>query len=395
MPKLPPKKPSGIIPLTNDPNLMQRVLADAADLGVVGERKLIGALYLIYTTRILDRPASVLVYGGSSSGKSFITDTVLRLMPEECVINATRQSPTWIDRYEGSLDHKILRIGERSHQKDDRARDRTSSLRQLQSEGRVSSIVTEKVGDGYEAKQREKFGSVCVVQTTTVNPSDIFQEDLNRVFLLTTDDSIHQTKEVQRCIAQQFIVNGEGPSPAAIIKRHVEFQRSLKPYKVFIPFAEKVAMAIPPSRLEARRVTRYVLNLIQASTLLHQYQRQKDHSGRLIATLDDYRIAADVLRKPLQSSVAATEATMTVWKTLNEKFGVSEFTTTDAAPHLGTLGDVIKEAGRMAKYRRLDELLHYGALLQVAKGVGKKPAVWRLTGRSPQSDTLPKPEDLV
>jgi len=56
---------------------------------------------------------------------------------------------------------------------------------------------------------------------------------------------------------------------------------------------------LPATRLEIRRGAGYILAMIEASALLHQYQRQETGDGELIATTDDYRLARALLSQPL------------------------------------------------------------------------------------------------
>src|SRR5262249_59436417 len=58
--------------LLNDPHLMDRVLADAALLGVAGEGELVGTLYLVGTSRLLEEPAAARIFGPTSSRKSYV-----------------------------------------------------------------------------------------------------------------------------------------------------------------------------------------------------------------------------------------------------------------------------------------------------------------------------------
>ena len=50
-------------------------------IGLVGERRVAKLLYLAVTSRLLDRPVSVVVKGPSSGGKSFTVKSVLRFFP--------------------------------------------------------------------------------------------------------------------------------------------------------------------------------------------------------------------------------------------------------------------------------------------------------------------------
>ncbi|NMC21990.1 MAG: hypothetical protein GYA33_16410, partial [Thermogutta sp.] len=70
-------------------DLLKRVLADIEAVGVAGERELSLTLYLVGTSRVLDKPLAGILQGPSSSGKSFVLDRVADLFPPEAVLRAT------------------------------------------------------------------------------------------------------------------------------------------------------------------------------------------------------------------------------------------------------------------------------------------------------------------
>jgi hypothetical protein len=73
----------------------------------------------------------------------------------------------------------------------------------------------------------------------------------------------------------------------------------LKQRNVVIPFAKQVSRRFPSDRVEARRGYPQLMSMIQAVCLLHQFQRETDEHGSLIATTDDYRLARRLLLMPL------------------------------------------------------------------------------------------------
>ena len=72
--------------LLRDPELFSRIADDLTALGYVGETLNKQLLYMCASSRKLDDPLSVLILSKSASGKSFLADTVKRLMPEEDVV---------------------------------------------------------------------------------------------------------------------------------------------------------------------------------------------------------------------------------------------------------------------------------------------------------------------
>ena len=67
-PKPKPPKPG---PLARKENILDLLTQDLHQRGVVGEDRTLKLLYLILTSRLLQRPVSAILKGPSSAGKSF------------------------------------------------------------------------------------------------------------------------------------------------------------------------------------------------------------------------------------------------------------------------------------------------------------------------------------
>ena len=92
--------------LLRDPHLFDRVVSDLTTLGYVGEELNKQLLYLCASSRKLDDPISVLILSQSASGKSFLVDSVKRLMPPEEVVAVTSLSDQALN-YIDDLTHKF------------------------------------------------------------------------------------------------------------------------------------------------------------------------------------------------------------------------------------------------------------------------------------------------
>jgi hypothetical protein len=69
-----PKEPMVTPPLALEPNILDRVVEALADAGlVVGEDRAVKLLYLVLTSRVLDRPLCSVIKAESSAGKSWIS----------------------------------------------------------------------------------------------------------------------------------------------------------------------------------------------------------------------------------------------------------------------------------------------------------------------------------
>ncbi len=72
-----------MLELLRSPDLAERIAADVAACGVVGESVNLTAAYLAAVSRKLEKPLAVLIQSSSAAGKSSLMDAVLNLMPEE------------------------------------------------------------------------------------------------------------------------------------------------------------------------------------------------------------------------------------------------------------------------------------------------------------------------
>lgn len=379
--------PGGL--LAHSPTLLDDIAADAAALGIVGERAFALAVYLVGTSRLLGRPLGAIAQGHSASGKSFVVTTMAAMFPPEAVLNATRMSPKALYRAP-DLRHKFVVMGERSRAKGDESADATAALRQLFSEGRLTQLVTEADGEKGKlaAVHREVEGPISYVETTTLAPHEIFPEDLNRALLLKTDESPEQTRAILARSADRYAPadsKGDGRAAArkAIVTKHHQFQRGLQQLRVVIPDAAKIMAEMPTRKIEARRVANSVLAMIEVITLLHQAQRERDPSGALIATEADYQAARALLLQPLGESLGVPTGPARFYDRLAAKFRVGvSFNTRDA-----------KRADAGASDRSvtnwLNALAAAGCVLKVGEPEGPNATIWRLTDKTPDSVVLP------
>ena len=76
--------------------LLRRILDSVADeirsRGLVGEEQLAQTLYLVLTSRLLDKQVSAGVKGHSASGKSYTVETVTKFFPPEAYLEFTAMS---------------------------------------------------------------------------------------------------------------------------------------------------------------------------------------------------------------------------------------------------------------------------------------------------------------
>jgi DNA primase len=264
-----PEDQQEALTLLKDPKLLDRILADFARCGVVGEEtnKLIG--YLAATSRKLRAPLAVMVQSSSAAGKSSLMEAVLAFMPEEDKVQysaMTGQSLFYMGAQD--LKHKILALAE-----EEGAARASYALKLLQSEGALSIASTGKDPESGKLVTQEYRveGPVMIFSTTTAIDHD--EELLNRCLTLAVDESREQTRAIHRLQRQKRTLEGLFAEQARerLLKQHRNAQRLLRPLAVRNPYAD--ALTFPDERTRLRRDHEKYLTLIDTIALLHQHQR--------------------------------------------------------------------------------------------------------------------------
>lgn len=278
-PKLTPVEYEAAVGFLRDPQLLSRILADFAAIGLVGEETNTLVGYLAAVSRQLDRPLAVIIQSSSAAGKSSLMDAVLSLMPEEAQVRysaMTGQSLFYMG--ETNLKHKILAIAE-----EEGASSAGYALKLLQSEGEVTIASTGKdpTTGLLVTHQYRVEGPVMLMLTTTA--IDIDEELLNRCLVLTVNESREQTRAIHVLQRQRQTLEGllMDAGREDIVRLHQNAQRLLQPLAVVNPYADRLTFLDDKTR--TRRDHMKYLSLIRAVTLLHQYQREVkrvEHKGK-------------------------------------------------------------------------------------------------------------------
>ncbi len=107
--ELAPEERKEALALLHDPDLLNRILVDFTQAGMVGEEinKLTG--YLACVSRKLNRPLAVMIQSSSAAGKSSLMDSILAFVPkEERVQYSAMTGQSLFYMGETNLKHKIL-----------------------------------------------------------------------------------------------------------------------------------------------------------------------------------------------------------------------------------------------------------------------------------------------
>ena len=254
-----------------DPHLVERLREDFLRCGVVGEEANTLVGYFAATSRKLRVPLAVLIQSSSAAGKSALLDAVLAMMPEEERVKysaMTGQSLFYMS--EQDLRHKILALVE-----EEGAQRASYALKLLQSEGELTIASTGKDPQSGRLVTHEYRveGPVAILLTTTA--VDIDEELLNRCLILTVDENREQTRAIHRQQRESWTLEGflREEEREAILARHRNAQRLLRPLPVLNPYAPKLEFL--DTQVRTRRDHKKYLGLIAAIAFLHQHQRRR------------------------------------------------------------------------------------------------------------------------
>jgi hypothetical protein len=360
--------------------LLDQMVVTAKKLGLVNEDKGVRAVYLTCTSRLLATSAvRLLRLGSTASGKNYPVEVVLRLIPEDAIIQVSGASAKVLPYYGGAnnrnaLKYKIVYIPEAvilSEKQSGIENEFTAMLRTLISEGRLVYHVVETLEDGSrETKTYIKDGPIGAIFTTA---RDLDREMKTRALVQETDESGKQTEAIVKHIFSR-------PEPEPRLTSWLDLQRYLEleaPYRVDIPFREAISRAYDDWRpgflenasMRMRRDASGFLVAVEASAVLHKVKRDVNADGIITATLDDYQHAYTAFGEGLAvvhgkaddklvATVAAIEAIAEEQKKRGNESSVIKVTLRDLAKRL-RVGSLATASAR------LGAALDYGAIEQV------------------------------
>ena len=150
--------------------------------------------------------------------------------------------------------------------------------------GDTEAVITIK----NKAEKMEVTGKPVIIATTATSIPT--KEILNRFSVIKLDESEEYIKGVAKHICKVGVSGFE--KDYSLPLKH--FLSELKPYRVSIPFSDKIAEHFPSKHLKENRNISRFLDLIKAVAILHQHNKVKHRYQIIDADLDDYQIARDL-----------------------------------------------------------------------------------------------------
>ena len=282
------------------PDILAAFAAEVRAGGVVGEDRLVQVTYLALTSRVLDRPVSVVIKGPSAAGKSFTTEQVLKYFPPSAYKSLSGMSEHALAYLDEPLSHRFLVVYEAAGLAGDLA---SYLVRSLLSEGRVEYVTVVKSKAGMVPKTLVIEGPTGVLTTTTA--ISLHPENETRLLSVPASDTADQTKAVFYALASEVQAHARPVEEWYQLQHWIEQGET----QVTIPFARQLADLVPPVAVRLRRDFSTVLNLTRAHALLHRASRDLDDDGRVVATITDYAAVRSLIADLVADEVGATVPT--------------------------------------------------------------------------------------
>jgi len=285
--------------------LFDDIASDMDAVGYVGEEVNKLVVYIAAVSRLLEKPLSVYVQAGSSSGKSFLIETVRRLLPQEAVLAISSFSDQALNYMkQDDLEGKVMLMGEAIHNELVEGQ-----IRQMQSEGEISRLMVAKDSKSGELESRQVRNKVRLSFMMSSTALYLNPENASRCLVLHTDESRAQTERILSLQREKKTFDGwvnTAHRIPEIIKKHQTIGRILQRLPVFNPLASFIRF--PVNRPTMRRTQDQFLTLLEAVAVLRQYQKVRitktnPFTNEIVEGIDidleDYRIARRLFREAI------------------------------------------------------------------------------------------------
>jgi hypothetical protein len=278
-------------------NLLQRTNELIGKTGVIGEEANRLIMYLVFTSRKMQRPLHIISFGSSGAGKSHLQEKIGELMPKEDKIELTSVSGNAFYYYvDDDLGHKVILIEDY-----DGVFAALYPIRELQSKQKISKTIT----------VRDKNGNVRTLHLTVRGPvsiggcttsEKIYEDNANRSFLIYLDESEAQDERVMQYQRKLSAGKIDTAAQTQVQQALQNVQRMLQPITVVNPYAEQ--LIIPKEVFKPKRTNAHYIAFIETITFYKQYQREHKTdktTGEIFieTTLEDIEEANELMKEIL------------------------------------------------------------------------------------------------
>jgi len=271
--------------ILQDINLFENINKEF-DKKIVGEIETRKVIFLCANGRLVENAQiasyNLLVNDDAGMGKDYVSGAVLDILPKDIYIHKTRISPTVFTYWHNPKYEPEWNWNGKVFYPEDVSEMVLNSdvFKVMCSAGSSATIVIKQ-----RAIDIDIVGKPVMITTTaTATPNP---ELTRRFVILNLDGSIDQTKLIMRRHSE-FKESGIVPK---YNEKYIEAMKFLKRVKVKVPFASKIDEHFPNQNIIMRTHYPRFLDFISASAAFHQYQREVDDYGFILAEGQDYDIA--------------------------------------------------------------------------------------------------------
>ena len=292
--------------IASDPLSELRKALDA--MGVVGEGRATTFVFLTAIGASLRKPFNTIIKAQSSSGKSHSVKSVLSLFGPDRVYGVSSMSPkTLIYEEPGSFVNKLIFLeeGEALVRQAGEINPVAEILRLLLSEGYLEHRVPERDPETnqFRTVYYRQDGPTALLTTTVRGHLD--PEIETRMLSTWLDESVGQTKAIVERIGKDAVVDGKVDPGQGAWHAYSDWI-AIGPNRVSVPFGWAIGKLFTANAVRARRDINSLLSLTRASALAHRLNREVDERGQIVASLDDYAVAAKLISKTIDEAEGNT-----------------------------------------------------------------------------------------
>ncbi len=350
--------------------------------------------YLCMTTRLLAMrpgamPAHLLLVGPPSAGKSYTLQAVLRLLPPEACHTIDAGSPRVLIYDDADLRHRVVVFSEADSLPAGEDNPAASAVRNLLQDHRLHYAVTVRDPESgqFTVREVEKAGPSVLV-TTAVR--GLGGQLGTHVFTLPVPEDVQKVRQALATQAELELTGAAEPDEALIAFQ--AYLQRLAPIDVKVPFARELAELIGRSASAPCILRDFarLLALIKAVAVLRQARRERDASGAILATVEDYATVFELVGPMYEATLSgATEAVRTVVNAVRDLraagAGDEPVTYSAVARRVGLHPEQVKRLVRVA--------VSHEWLINRAEG-RHKPADLDVGEPLPERAGLPTPDEL-
>ena len=253
-------------------DLMEWTMQGYEKTGIVGELNNAMILHFAMVSRKHEDPVSVICLSASGTGKSYLLEKVAGCFPIEDIIENTQMTENSFYYYKrDEIKNKIFLIEDM-----DGVSGVEYPIRELISKKRISKTVTLKDNKGnLRTITLTVEGPVTFCGCTT--KEKLYEDNANRCILIYLDNTKEQDEKVMH-YHKELRAGLINKTEEQLIREQLQnMQRLIKSMNVINPYAPLIHL--PQEVFKPRRTLSLLLSFIEAITLYHQYQSQKEQDS--------------------------------------------------------------------------------------------------------------------